>query len=211
MTPLAIVGDEAMGLTVRADSTIKSSKDLIARWRTDPQSVSISLGSSRGSTTHYVVGLLAKAGGVDPRKLKLLTFGGNAESITNLLGGHIDMTCGAIGQTLEHHKAGKLRVIGIAATKRSAQLPDVPTLRENGFDVVVPAWIAVVGPKDLPPAQVTYWENMLERGVNHPLWKKMLEDESVEGLFMKSQAARDYLRKDSEKIRALLPEIGMTK
>lgn len=211
MTPLAVVADETMALTVRADSPIRSAKELTARWKTDPQSVSISLGSSRGSTTHYAVALLAKAVDVDPRRLKLLTFGGNAESITNLLGGHIDMTSGAIGQAIEHHKAGKMRVIGIATVKRSAQLPDVPTLREQGFDVVVPAWTALVGAKDLSPAQIAYWENMLERAVNSALWKGGLEQDSVDWLFLKSQPSREYLRKDNDKIRILLGEMGMTK
>ena len=211
MTPLAVVADETMALTVRTESSIKTSKDLTARWKTDPQSVSISLGSSRGSTTHYTVALLAKAVDVDPRRLKLLTFGGNAESITNLLGGHIDMTSGAIGQAIEHHKAGKMRVIGIATAKRSAQLPDVPTLRDQGFDVIVPAWTALVGAKDLSPAQIAYWEGMLERAVNSPLWKGGLEEDSVDWLFLKSQASRDYLRKDNDKIRVLLGEMGMTK
>ena len=211
MTPLAVVADEMQALTVRADSPIRSAKDLVARWNVDPQSVSISLGSSRGSTSHYVVALLAKAGGVDPRKLKTLTFGGNAESITNLLGGHIDMTSGAIGQAIEHHRAGKMRVIGLSTLKRSPQLPEVTTLREQGFDVVVPAWTAIVGAKDLTPAQIAYWENMLERAANHPRWKGGLEEDSADWVFMKSQPTREFLRKDYEKIRGLLVDVGMAK
>jgi putative tricarboxylic transport membrane protein len=210
-TPLALVADEMQALTVRADSQIRTAKDLIARWNADPQSVSISLGSSRGSTAHYVVAQIAKIGNVDPRKLKLLTFGGNAESITNLLGGHIDMTSGAIGQAIEHHRAGKMRVIGLSTVKRSNQLPEVTTFREQGLDVVVPAWTAIVGAKDLTPAQIAYWENMLERAVNHPRWKGGLEEDSVDWVFMKSQPTRDFLRKDYEKIRGLLADIGMAK
>ncbi len=210
-TPLAVIADEMQALTVRADSPVRTTKDLISRWTTDPQSISVSLGSSRGSTAHYVVAQLAKLGNVDPKKLKLLTFGGNAESITNLLGGHIDMVSGAIGQALEHHRAGKMRVIGVATLKRSPQLPDVTTFREQGFDVVVPAWTAIVGAKDLTPAQVAYWENMLERAANHPRWKGSLEEDSADWVFMKSQPTREFLRKDHEKIRGLLADIGMAK
>ena len=200
-----------MALVVRADSPIRSLKDLIARWKADPQSVSISLGGSRGSTTHYVIALLAKAGGVDPRRLKLLTFGGASEAMTNLLGGHIDMMSTAMNLAVEQHKAGKVRVIGTATTRRTWALPDVPTLKDQGFDIVVPAWTIVMGAKGLTPAQIAYWEELLERAVNDEAWKKALQEDSVEWVFMKSEPTREFLRKDYENIRGLLREIGMEK
>ncbi len=211
MTPLAMIGSETMALVVRADSPIRSLKDLIARWKADPQSVSISLGGSRGSTTHYVIALLAKAGGVDPRRLKLLTFGGASEAMTNLLGGHIDMMSTAMNLAVEQHKAGKVRVIGTATTRRTWALPDVPTLKDQGFDIVVPAWTIVMGAKGLTPAQIAYWEELLERAVNDEAWKKALQEDSVEWVFMKSEPTREFLRKDYENIRGLLREIGMEK
>lgn len=211
MTPIAMIADDPMTLTVRADSPMKSVKDLIARWKTDPQSVSISLGSSRGSTTHFLVALIAKSGGVDPRKLKLLTFGGGADSVTNLLGGHIDMVCLAPGNVVVHHKAGTMRMIGVASTKRLVSLPDVPTIKEQGIDIVQGGWTLIVGPKGLSPAQVAYWENLLERTVNHPAWKKSLEEDSGEWLFMKQQPTREYLKKEYDTDRALLVELGMVK
>lgn len=211
MTPLAMVSNEAMSLVVRADSPIKSVKDLVERWKADPQSVSISLGSTRGAPTHYVLALIAKAAGVDPRRLKVLTFGGASDSVTNLLGGHIDMASAAPGNVTEHHKAGTMRIIGIATARRSAMLPDVPTLKEQGFDVVQGNWTAIMGPQALSAAQVAYWEDMLERTVNHAQWKRLLDADSVEWIFMKSQATRDYLRKDYDAIRGLLVELGMVK
>ncbi len=104
VTAIAMVADEPMSLSVRADSAMKTVGDLVARWKADPQSISISLGSSRGSTTHFLVALIARAGSVDPRKLKTLTFGGGAESVTNLLGGHIDLVSLAVGNIVAHHR-----------------------------------------------------------------------------------------------------------
>jgi putative tricarboxylic transport membrane protein len=104
-----------------------------------------------------------------------------------------------------------VRVIGIATAKRSAALPDVPTLREQGFDVVQGGWTAIVGPKDLTAAQVAYWEQLLERSVNHPIWKRTLELDYAEWLFMNSQQTREFMRKDYETARALLVELGMAK
>lgn len=211
MTPLAMMGSEAMSLAVRADSPIKSVKDLVARWNADPQSVSISLGSTRGAPTQYVLAQLAKASGVDARKLKVLTFGGASESVTNLLGGHIDMASIAPGNVTAHYKAGTLRIIGIATARRSVMLPDVPTLREQGFDIVQGNWTAIMGPAGLVPEQVAYWEDLLERTANHGQWKRYLEADSVEWTFMKSEPAREFLKNDYEAIRALLADLGMIK
>lgn len=211
MTPLAMIADDPMSLTVRADSAMKTVKDLIARWKTDPQSVSISLGSSRGSTTHFLVALIAKSSGVDPRKLKVLTFGGSADSMTSLMGGHIDMASLAFDNMVAHHKAGTLRIIGVASARRMPALPDVPTIREQGIDVVQGGWTLIVGARGLSSAQLAYWENMLERTANHPAWKKSIEDDNGEWLFMKSQPTREFLKKEYDTDRALLIDLGMAK
>jgi len=211
LTPLAVMSTEAMSFAVRADSPIRSVKDLVARWKADPQSVSISLGSTRGAATHFAFARVAELAGVDPRKLKTLTFGGAAESVTNLLGGHIDLAVAAPGNLLLHHKNGTLRIIAIATRQRSAAAPDVPTLIEQGYDVVQGNWMALVGPKNLSPAQVAYWEDVLERTASQPAWKQHLEADVLEGDFMKAQAAREFMKRDYELTRGLLAKLGMIK
>jgi putative tricarboxylic transport membrane protein len=211
VTPLAVMGSEPTVFAVRADSPIRSVKDLVERLKTDPQSVSVSLGSTRGSTTHFVLAQVAKLAGVDPRRLKVVTFGGGAESVTNLLGGHIDMMSQSVDNAVAHHKSGAMRIIAISTAKRSAGLPDVPTLKEQGFDVVMGGWVALAGPKGLTPAQVAYWEGTLQRTASHEQWKRYLAEGSLEAEFLPSQASRDYLRREYETARGLLAELGMIK
>ena len=209
LTPLAMVGNEPVGIAVRADSPIKDAKDFMARLKADPASLSISVGSTRGATNHFAVGALAKAAGVDPKKLKILTFGGGAESVTNLLGGHIDAMSQAINNAIPYYQAGTMRIIGLSTARRSPTLPDVPTFREQGFDVVVDGWTVVVGPRGLTPVQIAYWEAILEKTVNHAEWKKYLESFSWVWEFKKSQATRDYLKKEYDDARRMLMELGM--
>ncbi len=209
MTPIALMGFQAMSLVVRGDSGIRNVKDLVARWKTDPQSVSISLGGTRGSATHFVPALIAKAVSVDPQKLKTLTFTGASDSLVALLGGHIDMM--ATSLPVEPHKSGKVKVIGVATEKRSDILPDVPTMKEQGFDVVVPSWTAIVGPKGLSAAQVAYWEGMLEQIAKSESWKQDLAKEAIETVFLKSQATREFLARDHQMTRGVLVDLGMAK
>ena len=211
LTPLATIADDPMALTVRADSAIRTVNDLIARWKGDPQSVSVSLGSSLGSTTHFLVALIAKAGGVNPTRLKVLNPGGASKSIPQLLGGHIDMVSLGAGNTVALHKAGKARLIAVASEARLASIPDVPTVREQGVDVVQGGWTVMVAAGGITPAQLAYWEGLLERSANHPEWKRSIEADSAVWLFKKSAETREFLRKEYEVDRGLLAELGMIK
>lgn len=211
LTPLAFVGNEPVGLAVRADSPYKNVREFADQLRKDPQSLAISVGSTRGAINHFTMALLAKAAGVDPNKLKILVFGGGAESVVNLLGGHIDAMSQAINNAIPHYRAGKMRILALSTAKRSPELPDVPTFREQGFDVVIEGWTAFMGPKGLTPAQVAYWEELFSRTVQHPEWKKYLEAYAWEWGYRNSRDTADYLRKDHEVSKALLTELGMAK
>ena len=211
LTPLAFVGNEPVGLAVRADSPYKNLKEFADQLRKDPQSLSISVGSTRGAVNHFTTVLLAKAAGVDPTKLKILVFGGGAESVINLLGGHIDAMAQAINNPIPHYKAGKMRILAISTPKRSPGLPDVPTFREQGFDVVIEGWTVFMGPKGLTPAQVAYWEELFSRTVQHPEWKQYLEFNAWEWGYKNSRDTLEYLKKDYDVSKALLTELGMAK
>jgi putative tricarboxylic transport membrane protein len=211
LTPLAVMANEPNAMAVRADSPIRNARDLAERLKTDPQSITTSVGSTRGGPSHMLVVQLAKLAGADARKLKVVTFAGSSESVTNLLGGHIEVISSSVDALVPHHKAGTLRILGVATAERSATLPAVPTLREQGYDLIMGNWTAIMGPRGLTPAQVAYWEELLERTFNHPIWKGMLEADALEADFRKSQPTRELLARDYELERRMLTELGMVK
>jgi putative tricarboxylic transport membrane protein len=211
LTPLAFVGNEPVGLAVRADSPYRNLKEFVRQLRKDPQSLAVSVGSTRGAVNHFTMALLAKSAGIDPTRLKILVFGGGAESVVNLLGGHIDAMAQAINNAIPHHQAGKMRILALSTAKRSPGLPDVPTFREQGFDVVVEGWTVFMGPKGLTPAQVAYWEGVFAKTLQHPEWKKYLAFNAWEWGYKNSRDTLDYLKKDYEQSKMLLTELGMAK
>jgi putative tricarboxylic transport membrane protein len=211
LTPLSFVGSEPVALAVRADSPYKTLKDFVDQLRKDPASLSISVGSTRGAINHFTIARLAKAAGVDPKQLKILVFGGGAESVTNLLGGHIDAMVQAVNNAIPHHKAGKMRILGLSTPKRSAGLPDAPTMREQGYDVVMEGWTIFVGPKGMTPAQVAYWESVFQKTVQHEEWKKYLDFNAWDWGYKNAQETLSYVKSDYEQSKALLTEIGLAK
>lgn len=211
MTPLSFVGNEPVGLAVRADSPYKTVKDLAAQLRKDPQAVSMSTGSTRGAVNHFTLALLAKEAGVDPNKLKIIVFGGGAEAITNLLGGHIDAVAVAINNSIPHQKAGTVRILAVSMPRRSADLPSVPTFREQGFDVIMEGWTVFMGPKNMPQPQVAYWEQVFSKSVQTPMWKEYLAQNAWEWGYRNSRDTAAYLKQDYDQSRRLLTELGMAK
>lgn len=211
LTTLAVIGSEPTVFAVRAGSPLRNLADLADRLKADPQSVAVSVGSARGSTTHFALALVAKGAGVDPRRLKVVTFGGAADSVTQVLGGHIDMMSVSVDNAAPHHRSGAMRILGVTTASRVRALPDVPTFREQGYEVVRGGWTAILAPRGLTAAQTAYWETLLERSANHAEWKRQLAEDSLEWLFLRGAAAREYLRQDYEATRALLGEIGMLK
>ena len=211
LTPLAEVANEPNALAVRADSPIGGIRDLADRLKADPQSITTSVGSTRGGPSHMMLVQLAKLAGADPRKLKVVTFSGSAESVTNILGGHIEVMSSSVDAVVPHYKSGVMRILGLATRERARTLPNVATLRDQGYDIVMGNWTAIMGPKGLAPAQIAFWEELLERTFNHPAWKSMLEAEALEAEFKGAQALRELLARDYELERRMLTELGMAK
>jgi putative tricarboxylic transport membrane protein len=210
LTILPYIGSEPVALAVRADSPYKTVKEFVAQLRKDPQSLSISVGSTRGAVNHFTIATLAKVAGVDPKQLKIVVFKGGAESVANLLGGHIDAMVQASNNAIPHQQAGTMRILGISLPKRSAVAPTAPTFVEQGYKVLMDGWYAFVGPKGLSPAQVAYWDATFEKTVHAPEWKKFTESTGWEWGYKNSADTAAYLQAEYNEVKSLLADIGMS-
>ena len=211
VTILPYIGTEPVALAVRTDSPFKTLRDFAAQLQKDPASLAISVGSTRGAVNHFTVALLAKAAGVDPKQLKILVFGGGAESVVNLLGGHIDAMMQASNNAIPHYQAGKMRILGISMPRRSAIIPDVPTFREQSFDVLMDGWYAFIGPKAMNAGQVAYWDEAFLKTMSHADWKKFIHAGGWEWGYKNSRDTLAHLQKEYDQSKALLTELGMAK
>ena len=211
-TPIASLFNDYVVFAVNANSPLKTGKELAEQLRKDPKSIAIGFATTVGSHNHIAAGLLMRAMGGNPRDLKVIAYKGSADAITNLLGGHIDLVTTAAGNVSAHVAAGKLRVVGVSANQRfPGALANIPTWKEQGFDLVYGGWRAIMGPKGLTPAQTAYWENVLRKATEVPEWKTDLERNYWSDDFVPSaQFARD-LDKDYAAMKAVLTELGLAK
>jgi len=209
LTPLAEMANEPNALAVRADSPLGHIRDLAERLKADPQSITTSVGSTRGGPSHMMLVQLAKLAGADPRKLKVVTFAGSSESITNILGGHIELMSSSVDAVVPHYKSGAMRILGLATRERSPTLPSVPTFKDQGYDVVMGNWTAIMGPKGLTPAQIAFWEQAFAKVVEADEWKQDLEKNAWNEDFRGSAETRRHLDAEYKLLSTILVELGV--
>jgi putative tricarboxylic transport membrane protein len=211
-TPLALLNTQYVTISARADAPFRTLKELMERLKKDPESVSISVGSRRGDANHITISTVAKAAGVDVRKLKIVVFKSGAEPIPALLGGHIDVLIGAGNNVLSQMESSKVRVLGISAPQRvSGALAEVPTLREQGVDAVVPVWLSAIGPRNLTAAQIAYWDGVFASVVKTDEWKAGLKASLMEGTYMSSAETRKFFAAQHDELKQVLTELGLAK
>ncbi|MDP2241496.1 MAG: tripartite tricarboxylate transporter substrate binding protein [Burkholderiales bacterium] len=211
-TPIASLLNDYIVFAVNAASPIKTGKDLAERLKKDPKSVSVGFATALGSHNHIAAGLLMKAIGGNARDLKAVAFKGSAEAITTLLGGHIDLVTTAAGNVAAHVASGKLRVVGVAASQRfSGQLADIPTWKEQGVNLVFGGWRAIMAPKGLTPAQITYWEGTLRKVTESPEWKSDLEKNFWAADYATGEQFKKDLDADYAAMKSVLVDIGLAK
>lgn len=210
VTPLNIVMREYITTTVRTDSAITDARDLMARLKKDPGSVTFGFATARGNQNHIVIGMLAKAAGVDPKALKTVVFQSGAAGLTAVLGGHVDMLVGTPGTALTQAGSGKARIIGVTApTRPTGRLADVPTFKEQGVDAVYYAWRGFLGPKGLTPAQIAFWEQAFERISQADSWKQDLERNAWIEDLRTAEETRKHLESENELLGRMLVELGV--
>ena len=130
-------------------SNVKTMSEMVARAKSDPSSASFG-SSGNGTVPHFLGLMIGDAAGID---FQHVPFQGGAPAMTALMGGHIGYTLDVVVESLEPHRSGKVRIIAVTGARRAPQLPDVPTLREQGVALDASAWFAMYGPGALPAAQ----------------------------------------------------------
>ncbi len=128
---------------------VKSMAELVAKAKADPTSASFG-SSGNGTVPHFLGLMIGEAAGID---FQHVPFQGGAPAMNALVGGHIGYNMDVLLEALEQHRAGKVRIIAVTGAQRAPQLPDVPTLREQGVAMDASAWFAMYGNAGMSTAQ----------------------------------------------------------
>lgn len=210
LTPIALLLVESNAITVKADSPMKTMRDLVERLRADPDSVSFAM-PSRGGVPHLAIAAAAKAEGLDPRKLKVVIFKSSSESMIAVAGGHVHAMASSLASVMPQVRAGNLRVLAITAReRRGGAAASIPTLREQGIQSDGPAaWRGLSAPGGLSTAQVAFWDETLPKVVEAPEWKAFLDDSDLSSSYLRSREFAKYLEAEHRAVRAVMSDLGL--
>jgi len=195
-------------LVVNAANPAKTVQELIAQAKAEPGKVSYG-SSGNGSTGHVAAEMFMRMAGV---KLLHITYKGNAQALVDVMGGQIVMMFDQVSTSAGQIRGGKIRGLGVTTLTRSAVLPDVPTLDEQGlkgFEDVT--WNGIVAPAGVPRDVVARLHAEIARATSQPEFRKKYLERGIEIVASDSPAAfSSYVRSEADAFAALVKEAGIT-
>jgi putative tricarboxylic transport membrane protein len=206
-TPIARLTGEVEVIVAPAQSKLQSMADLISQFKADPGKVSWA-GGSAGGTDHILAGMIAKATGVDPRKVNYVAYSGGGPAQAALLGGHVTAGISGWAEFSEQVKAGKLRALAVSSGQRMAGI-DVPTLKEQGVDVELFNWRGVFAPPAISAAQKQALIGVVDRMAKSAAWSEELKKREWIGIYLAGDEFGRYVQSETDRIEGILRELGL--
>jgi tripartite-type tricarboxylate transporter receptor subunit TctC len=164
LAPITQVCTADFALAVRADFPAKRPSELVAWLKENPAKAQYG-SPGAGALPHFFGLMFGRAAGVE---MTHIAYKGTAPAIADLLGGQIPIVSSPSSDLTELHRAGKLRVLATSDIKRAFQLPEIPTFKESGIDIVGTSWYGVFAPARTPPEIVARINNALTSAIALP-------------------------------------------
>ena len=203
--PLARINADPTIVVVNSDQPWKSVKDLVEDARKRPGEITFASSGPYGASHVPMEMLLHAAGGL---KMRHLPTAGGGPATTAVLGGHAQLWCSPPGVAAAHLKSGKLRALGVTSATRHPHFPDVPTLRELGYDVEYYLWVGLFAPKAIPASVHRVLRDAVKQAVEDPAFKAAMDKIQTPIAYQDADAFRAWWDADAEKLTAVIKRIG---
>lgn len=204
-TPIAQIANVVNTMVINPSVPAKNVRELIAYAKANPGKLAYA-SAGAGSTNHLSAVLFEKAAGIE---MLHVPYKGGAPAVLDTVGGQTQLLFSASTQTLPHVKAGKLRLLGVTEAKRSALLPDVPTVGETlpGYELGV--WYGVFGPAGMPKELVARLNTEINKALANPDVRARMDAIGVEIVRGTPQEFATVLRRDADRYDKIIRELGI--
>jgi putative tricarboxylic transport membrane protein len=207
VTPIARLTSEYNTFVLPANSPLKNMKEVVEQLKKDPGSVKWG-GGSRGSTEHIAAAMLARAVGVDPKKINYVAFRGGGEATAAILGGNVTVGGSGYSEFAEYIKTGKMKAIAVTSDKRLPGI-DVPTMKEQGFDVVLGNWRGVYAGPGITPEQRKALTDLVVAATKSKAWQDDLTKNGWTPALLTGKQFDDFVDYEFSSLRATMYLSGM--
>jgi tripartite-type tricarboxylate transporter receptor subunit TctC len=204
--PVARVLVESPVIAVRGDAKWKSLPELMADAKAHPGTITVG-NSGIGSHTHISAVALFQAAGVKVVDVPYAA----AQTVPNLLGGHVDVLVQLPGALAAQVKSGNVRLLAAMTSSRDPALPDVPTAKEQGIDMSLEAWRGIAVPKGTPTPTIAMLERAIRLTAVTPEFAKAAEKFGVRPAFMPAAEFGELIAREDADLARLMGTIGLKK
>jgi putative tricarboxylic transport membrane protein len=197
-------------IMVGAKSPFKTLKDFVDAAKKDPQSISIAGGSIAGGFDHIKPLMVLQRGGVeDVTKVRYVAFNGGGEAITQTIGGFTQAMSGDMSEAVGFIKSGDVRVLAVLTDERVPGFDDIPTAKEQGFDVVAVNWRGLYVPKGISDETFQQWADRLQKVADSDEWKKVMADNGLAPFTKVGADFQNYIDGVTAEVKKISKQLGV--
>jgi tripartite-type tricarboxylate transporter receptor subunit TctC len=195
-TPVAFIARSPLLLVASKQLPVKSARELLDLARSKPGQITYA-SAGLGSINQIAAELIALSAGA---RFMHVPYKGGAPALNDLVGGHVDIYVSSLPQVLQLARDGQARALAVTSAKRTALLPDVPTLAEAGIaGVDLWSWWGIVGPAGMPANVVNALNAEIGKMLTSPELSEFLTNEGAEAETMTSQQFGDLMRLETRR------------
>ena len=209
LTPLGVFAQTQLVVLAQPNHKATNLKDLQAMVPATPMGVKVA-GSAAGSTDDQVTGMIGNAFG---GKLTFIPHTSGGAATATFLGGNTDLIVLTLGELLPQMEAGKAKPLAVLNEQRRPEeaFKNIPTAKEQGFDIVWGQMFGLVGTPGLDPAVVKWWDDKIAALVASEAWKKVIQDEYMGGAHIRGDALKPYMQSLHDSRLKILRQLGVAK
>jgi len=192
-------------LVVRKDSKFKTWADVQAAFKKNPRKVKVAGGSSRGSMDHLVAAQIFKAAGGNPTSVRYVPYDAGGKAMAGLLTGEVDVLSTGLGEVLEKHMKGQLKIIGVTA---DTAIEGIPSFKSMGADAYFANWRGFFAAPNLPQAKTDAMAAVLKKMYDTPEWEVVRKRNGWANLYKPTSEFKNFLESQEKVIGSLMTEMG---
>ena len=204
LAPIALISADPTVLVVRADGPYRTLKDLVDAAKAKPATINYGSSGVYG-TLHVAMEIFAEAAGI---RLFHIPYQGGGPAVAALLGGQIDALASGPAAAIGQIKGGKMRALAVWGDKRLASMPDVPSVKELGYDATFYIWSGLFAPAATPPAVMSVLRDAVRRTVEDAEFKDAMAKVETPIAYLDAPEFKVFLDRDAARLRLAVERIG---
>lgn len=207
---LAGIGTDYGAISVRADSPYQNLDDLVQALKKEPGKIVFGAGATIGGQDWMQTALIARAAGIEPQKLRYVAFEGGGETLTAMLGGHVQVTSSGLGEVTPQLAAGKIRVLAVLSDERlPGKLSNLPTAKEQGYAISWPVIRGFYMGPEVSDEDFNWWKDRFDQMLARDDFAQLREQRDLFPLNMTGDELKAFVLKQVQEYKVLAGEFGL--